>query len=147
MFLRSLGAKGRPRASAYLVIIFFGLVLCALVTARLEQEQLIRTEGIRVTGTVQAFEELGGTSDYLLYSYEIGGLRYEVRELVSDRLRARLTVGDPLIVWLRPEQPDLPLLDDRGTAPLWVGLLIGVVFVLGGLFGLVQSRGWRRSRL
>lgn len=114
-----------------------------MVVERMEKEYRLHTEGVRLTALIQGARPLSGSNDYLLYSYDFGGRHYEVRELVADRLAARTAAGDAVDIWILPERPADPLLQERGTPPLWVGLLIGLVFVLGGLFGLVQLR--RRS--
>nr|WP_245232567.1 DUF3592 domain-containing protein [Thiorhodococcus minor] len=138
--MKSLRARTHPGTSAYFGIALFGVALCALVVMRMEQEHRMRADGVRVTAEVQGFEGVPGGNDYLYYSYRFGGRLYEVRDLVSDRMRSRLGPGDALQVWLSPERPQSPLLMDRGGTPAWVGLLIGASMVLGGLFGLTQLR-------
>lgn len=140
MLLKSLRVRTRPGTSAYFGIALFGAALCALVVMRLEQEHRMRVGGVQVIAEVRGFESVPGGTDYLHYRYRFRGRLYEVRDLVSDRLRARLEPGDALQVWLLPEQPQSPLLMNRGATPDWVGLLIGGALVLGGLFGLNQLR-------
>nr|WP_242482257.1 DUF3592 domain-containing protein [Thiocystis violacea] len=142
--MRFLGARRKPGVFAYLGIAFFGAALCAMVTTRLQTEHQLRTQGVRLFGVVTGFEALAGGNDVLRYTYDFAERRYEVRDLVSDRLRARVAAGDPLPIWVLPQQPDMPMIEDRGIAPTWVGLLIGLGFLVGGLFGLLRLG--RRSR-
>lgn len=137
MFLRSLASRRKPGFVGYFAVALFGLALCMMVFARMESEQQLRDEGVRVTATIEAFERFSGGHDALRYSYSFAGVRYQVRDVVSHRMKERLDPGDPFEILVLPDAPGLPLIEHRGTAPLWAGFLIGAGFVLSGLFGMI----------
>ena len=121
-----------------------GVLLLPGVQRDLQDNDLVRREGITGSATISAHRMIRGRSAsyHVTYAYDAGNRQYAAEARVTRRDYERFAVGSTVAIHYAPSRPELSRMDDARYDPPQLRLLVflPILFLLIAPFGVMRVR-------
>ena len=148
---RSIWTRSRgllPLTIFFALIGLYGISLSLWLRSKgLNSKHWATATGIVLSSEIQTERTRSSTTYFadLKYSYAVHGVRYVASAVHADdygsgdrdhaaSIIAKYPVGDSVIVYYKTSDPDVAVLETGLSGGWMIGLLVGIVFLLPGMF-------------